>query len=90
MEKFASIIILLILVSILLIFGYNAIKNTQKTVNFFDKSSKNSVSNKELRSRLLGNKEIIWMKINGYAIILFALILMIVMVIQIMEMLNGK
>jgi hypothetical protein len=75
-----SIITLFITSVFLFYFGYNAVFNTIETIERFY----NFKINESNTSRVF------WMKISGYGILFFALILTVVMIIQIMEMLNGK
>lgn len=75
-----SIITLFITSVFLFYFGYNAVFKTIETIEKFY----NFKINESNTSRVF------WMKISGYAILFFALILIVVMIIQIMEMLNGK
>lgn len=75
-----SIITLLITSVFLFYFGYNAVFNTIETIEKFYNFKINESN----------NSRVFWMKISGYGILFFALILTVVMIIQIMEMLNGK
>jgi flagellar biosynthesis protein FlhB len=75
-----SIITLLITSVFLFYFGYNAVFKTIETIEKFYNFKINESN----------NSRVFWMKISGYAILFFTLILIILLVIQIMEMLNGK
>jgi hypothetical protein len=78
-----SIIILFVAAIFLFLIGYNFVFNTEKTIDFYNRYSKPSEKALLLKSKMLGNNEIIWMKIAGYGIILFALILFILMLVLI-------
>lgn len=80
---YKSIIILLVTAILLFFIGYNFIFNTEKTIDFFNRYSKPSEKTLLLKNKMLGNKEILWMKIAGYGIIFFALITIILIVILI-------
>ena len=74
---------LIISISLLYV-GYNYIRNTQKTIDFFNRHSKDAL----MKSNLFRNNKLVWMKIIGYGIILFALIIFISRVVVIMKNLS--
>ncbi len=55
----------------------------KKTIDFFNRYSKPSEKTLLLKNKMFGNKEILWMKIAGYGIIFFGLIIIMLIVILI-------
>ena len=67
----------IIIIFLLLLIGYNLIFYTEKTIKFFDKHAKPSENTLRFRKELLGKQPNIWYKINGYLVVVFAIILII-------------
>jgi type IV secretory pathway component VirB8 len=81
---YKSIFILLIVSILLLFIGYNFAFNTNKTMSKYI-SLANYKEDSYLYKLLSSESNILWMKIVGYGILVFALITFIAMVLTILK-----
>ena len=77
---FRSIILLFLISTILFIIGYSFVFKTQQTITTY-KTLSNIKEGTFLDGVLSGNRHLVWMKITGVAILLFAFITSLLIVL---------
>lgn len=79
---YKSILLLLVTATVLFFIGYSFVFNTEKIITKYINLTNYKLSS-NIYNLLTRQSNILWMKITGYGIILFALITLILMMILI-------